>query len=155
MKYCNDFLAEENYEKLIVGEEGVTYQMEDGKYMPILPEFDKLNKGRWFYPTNVAERYTSLFSARAHKELEMGELWDDINAQCGEYSYVPIENYAPVMDSEVEALKQSLSEWTEEKVIKMIIDEAELAKYDSYVEEWKKRGGDKLTEAYNEWYQNR
>ncbi|HJA31697.1 MAG TPA: extracellular solute-binding protein [Candidatus Eisenbergiella pullicola] len=155
VKYCNDFLAEENYTKLIVGEEGVSYTIEDGKYMPILPEFDKFNKGRWFYPTNVGERYTPLFSARAHKEVEMGELWDDINAKCGEYSYDPIMNYAPTMDSETEALKQSLSEWTKEKVIKMIIDPAELENFDSFVAEWKERGGDQLTQAYNEWYQNR
>lgn len=155
VKYCNDFLEEENYTKLIVGEEGVSYKIEDGKYMPILPEFDKFNKGRWFYPTNVGERYTPLFSARAHKEAEMGELWDDINAKCGEYSYDPILNYAPTMDSETEALKQSLSEWTKEKVIKMIIDPAELENFDSFVAEWKERGGDQLTLAYNEWYQNR
>ena len=155
VKYCNDFLEEENYTKLIVGEEGVSYKIEDGKYMPILPEFDKFNKGRWFYPTNVGERYTPLFSARAHKEAEMGELWDDINAKCGGYSYDPILNYAPTMDSETEALKQSLSEWTKEKVIKMIIDPAELENFDSFVAEWKERGGDQLTLAYNEWYQNR
>lgn len=155
VKYCNDFLAKENYEKLIVGEEGVSFQMEDGKYMPILPEFDKFNKGRWFYPTNVGERYTELFSARAHKEKEMGELWDDINEKCGQYSYDPVLNYAPTLDNEIEAVKQSLKEWTKEKVIKMIIDEKELENFDSYVAEWKEKGGDRLTEAYNEWYQNR
>ena len=64
-------------------------------------------------------------------------------------------NYAPTMDSETEALKQSLSEWTKEKVIKMIIDPAELENFDSFVAEWKERGGDQLTQAYNEWYQNR
>lgn len=155
VKYCNDFLAEENYEKLIVGEEGVSFQIEDGKYIPILPEFDKFNKGRWFYPTNVTEKYTALFSARAHKEKEMGELWDDINAKCGQYSYDPILNYAPAMDAEIEGVKQSLKEWTKEKVIKMIIDDGELENFDSYVAEWKQRGGDRLTEAYNDWYQNR
>lgn len=155
VKYCNDFLAEENYEKLIVGEEGVSFRIEDGKYIPILPEFDKFNKGRWFYPTNVTEKYTALFSARAHKEQEMGELWDDINAKCGQYSYDPILNYAPAMDAETEALKQSLKEWTKEKVIKMIIDGGELENFDGYVAEWKERGGDRLTEAYNDWYRNR
>lgn len=155
VKYCNDFLAEENYEKLIVGEEGVSFQIEDGKYIPILPEFDKFNKGRWFYPTNVTEKYTALFSARAHKEKEMGELWDDINAKCGQYSYDPILNYAPAMDAEIEGVKQSLTEWTKEKVIKMIIDDGELENFDSYVAEWKQRGGDRLTKAYNDWYQNR
>lgn len=155
VKYCNDFLLEENYEKLIIGEEGVSFRIEDGKYIPILPEFDKFNKGRWFYPTNVTEKYTVLFSARAHKEEEMGYLWDDINAKCGQYSYDPILNYAPAMDSETESLKQSLSEWTKEKVIKMIIDEKELENFDNYVAEWKEKGGDRLTEAYNNWYQNR
>lgn len=155
VKYCNDFLEEANYEKLILGEKDVTYKIEDGKYLPILPEFDQMNKGRWFYPTNVGERYTELFSARAHKEQEMGELWDDINAKCGDYSYEYILNYAPAMDNETEALKQSLTEWTKEKVIKMIIDEKELEGFDRFVEEWKEKGGDKLTASYNEWYKNR
>ena len=154
IKYCNDFLDPANYTTLILGTENETYKMEDGKYMPILPGFDIMNKGRWFYPTNVGEMYTPLFSARAHKEDEMGELWDDINAKAGDNSYEYILNYSPTLP-EIEELKQKLTEQTKEKIIKMIIDENELKNFDDFVAEWKSKGGDQLTEAYNEWYTNR
>ncbi|MBO9610140.1 MAG: extracellular solute-binding protein [Paenibacillaceae bacterium] len=45
VRYANAFLDPNNYKKLILGEEGVTYKVEGGKYYPVFPAFDKLNKG--------------------------------------------------------------------------------------------------------------
>ncbi|WP_276356543.1 extracellular solute-binding protein [Cohnella caldifontis] len=152
VKYANAFLDEKNYTKLILGEENVTYKVEDGKYYPIFPEFNKLNKGRWFYPVNDSDVYTPLFGARARKEKEMGEMWDDINAKSASSMYTPIVNLAPVVEAE-QKNGQTLRTLTHEKLIKMMLDAGELAKFDQFSSEWKQKGGTELTRQYNEWYQ--
>lgn len=135
----------------MLGEENETYTVKDGSYYPILPEFDKLNKGRWFYPTNSQELYTPLFSARAHKETEMGELYDDITAKCMSFNYNRLNNILPILP-EAEKYESKLSALAEEKMMKMILDQGELDKFDEFVAQWKAEGGDELTNAYNAWY---
>ena len=149
--YCNAFLDDENYLSIVLGEENETYTVKDGSYYPILPEFDKLNKGRWFYPTNSQELYTPLFSARAHKETEMGELYDDITAKCMPFNYNRLNNILPILP-EAEKYESKLSALAEEKMMKMILDQGELDKFDEFVAQWKAEGGDELTNAYNAWY---
>lgn len=151
VKYCNAFLDDENYLSIVLGEENETYTVKDGSYYPILPESDKLNKGRWFYPTNSQELYTPLFSARAHKETEMGELYDDITAKCMSFNYNRLNNILPILP-EAEKYESKLSALAEEKMMKMILDQGELDKFDEFVAQWKAEGGDELTNAYNAWY---
>ena len=37
-------------------------------------------------------------------------------------------------------------------MMKMILDQGELDKFDEFVAQWKAEGGDELTNAYNAWY---
>ena len=154
IQYCNAFLAEENYTRLVVGEENESYKIEDGKYVPVFPGFDKLNKGRWFIPVNSAELYTPLFSARAHKEKEMGELYDDLQAHYAPVGSTEILLQAPMLP-ENEKYGQKLKSYAEESMIKMVIDANELNNFDAFVAKWKADGGDELTQAYNNWYQSK
>ena len=132
----------------MLGEENETYTVKDGSYYPILPEFDKLNKGRWFYPTNSQELYTPLFSARAHKETEMGELYDDITAKCMSFNYNRLNNILPILP-EAEKYESKLSALAEEKMMKMILDQGELDKFDEFVTQWKAEGRRELTADAN------
>ncbi len=153
VKYCNDFLDDEHYMRLILGDEGVHYEIKDGVIYPIFPAFDDMNKGRWFYPTNDGEKYTPLFSARAHKEEEMGIMWDDLNAKGEPYKYVEITRFAPLLPEYTE-YSNTLINMARESLMKMVIDEAELANYDAFVEDWFNKGGRELADAMNEWYQS-
>ncbi|MBB6734790.1 extracellular solute-binding protein [Cohnella zeiphila] len=152
VQYANAFLDPANYTKLILGDENVTYKVEDGKYYPIFPAFDKLNKGRWFYPVNESKMYTPLFGARARKEPEMAALWDDINAKADSYVYTPVVNQAPVVQAEQD-FGQQLRTFSHEQLIKMMLDDSSLAKFDDFVKQWKEKGGQALADQYNEWYQ--
>lgn len=154
VKYCNDFLSDEHYTRMILGDEGVHYEVRDGSYYPIFPAFDDMNKGRWFYPTNDGEKYTPLFAARAHKEQEMGEMWDDLNAKGGEYKYTEISRFSPMLPEYTE-YSSALTAMSRENLMKMVIDNAELAKYDEYAANWFEKGGRELADAMNAWYQSR
>jgi putative aldouronate transport system substrate-binding protein len=154
VQYADAFLDPNNYSKLILGEEGSTYKKENGKYYPILPEFDKLNKGRFFYPVNESNMYTPLFGARARKEKEMGEMWDDINEKNSKFAYGDIVNFTPMMPA-VEKYATSLDVLVKERLIKMVLDKNELGKFDVLVKEWKEKGGDAITADYNNWYKTR
>jgi putative aldouronate transport system substrate-binding protein len=153
VQFADAFLAPAHYTRLILGEENVSYKIEDGKYYPIFPEFNQFNKGRWFYPVNESSKYTPLFGARARKEPEMAMLWDDINAKSDGFMYTPVVNLAPVVEAE-QKYGQPLRSFSHERLIKMLLDEKELAKFDEFVQEWKNKGGRELTEQYNAWYQS-
>jgi putative aldouronate transport system substrate-binding protein len=150
VKFCNAFMDPMYYKTIILGEEGVHHEFRDGGYYPLFPAFNDLNKGRWFYPVNAASLYLPLFAARAHKEERMGNQYDEINA-FAEFKYVPPERFAPILPEQIE-YGQRLANYVTENVVKMVVDASELAKYDRFVAEWKSRGGDELTAAYNGWY---
>ncbi len=151
VKYANAFLDPANYSRLILGEENVSYKIEDGKYYPIFPEFDKFNKGRFFYPVNESEMYTPLFGARARKEKEMGEMWDDVTAKNNSLSYSDIVNFAPMMPA-LEKHGSELDVLVKDRMIKMVLDDSELAKLDELVKEWGEKGGTAIVDEYNAWY---
>lgn len=153
VKYCNDFLSDEHYMRLILGDEGTHYEIKDGVIYPLFPGFNAMNKGRWFYPTNDGAKYTPLFSVRAHKELEMGIMWDDLNAQGEAYKYVEINRFAPLLPEYVK-YSNTLINMARETLMKMVIDANELARYDDFVADWFAKGGRELADAMNVWYQS-
>lgn len=154
VKYCNDFLNSDHYTRLILGDEGVHYEVKDGGYYPIFPAFNDMNKGRWFYPTNDGAKYTPLFACRAHKELEMGQMWDDLNNKGDAYKYVEISRFSPML-SEFTEYSAALTAMSRENLMKMVIDPAEMAKYDTFVADWFAKGGRALADAMNAWYVSR
>ncbi|WP_127582481.1 extracellular solute-binding protein [Paenibacillus koleovorans] len=154
VKYANAFLDPANYTKLILGEEGVTFKVENGQYYPIFPAFNDLNKGRWFYPVNESKLYTPLFAARARKEKEMGQLWDDVTNKSSKFMYSDITNFAPMMPS-VEKYGNQLDILVKDRLVKMVLDAKELDKLDALVNEWKEKGGQAVMTEYNNWYKNR
>ena len=151
IKYANAFLDPKVYSKIVLGEENVSYKIENSKYYPIFPEFDKFNKGRFFYPVNEAKVYTPLFGARARKEKEMGLMWDDITTKNNPVSYADIVNFAPMMPS-VEKYGTQLDVMVKDRLMKMTLDKNELGKLDQLVKEWKEKGGDAVTADFNNWY---
>ncbi len=153
VKFANDFLNPANYTTLVLGEEGVHYKVVNGAYFPLLPAFNELNKGRWYYPVNAAQVYVPLFTARAHKEATMGAMFDDLNS-LKPYAYQQVTDFAPNLP-EIEEYGRVLQAFVEENLMRMVIDAGALSGYDAFVAEWKARGGDELTAAYNRWYQNR
>ena len=153
IKYANAFLDEKNFTPLVLGTEGVHYEIKDGGYYPILPAFDDMNKGRWFYPVIATDLYTPLFAARAHKEESMGYMYDNINAFVKEYGYIEWKNLAPIFD-EQQKYGSTLDAMERDNLVKMIIDKNELNKFDEFVSQWLDAGGRELAAAFDEWYQS-
>ena len=154
VKFANAFIDPKNYTKMVIGDEGVTYKIDNGKYMPIFPAFDDLNMARWFFPVNEGKIYTPLFTARAWKVKEQGEMWEDINDKCMKYGYLDPMTFSPLLPENAKYSKP-LATLASEKLMKMVLDDKELAKYDDFVKEYKAKGGDELTKAYNEWFKNK
>lgn len=152
VQFCIDFMDDAHYTRLILGDEGVHYEVRDGSFYPIFPAFNDMNKGRWFYPTNVGEKYTPLFAVRAHKEESMGYLWDDINRFREDYGYLEVTRTAPLLPAYSENIG-TLTSLSQEYLIKAILDENELANYDAFVQTWLDNGGAAWTKELNDWYQ--
>ncbi len=153
VQYCVDFMDDAHYTRLILGDEGVHYEVKNGTYYPIFPAFNDMNKGRWFYPTNVGAKYTPMFAVRAHKEESMGILWDDLNRWREQYGYLAINRTAPLLPAYSENIG-TLNSLSYEYLIKAILSADELANYDTFVETWMASGGAAWTEQINEWYKN-
>ena len=153
VKFANDFMNPAYYKDIILGEEGVHHELRDGKYWPIFPAFNDLNKGRWFYPANATEIYFPIFHARAHKEAQMGSQYDMLQ-EFLEYAYGDIYRLTPILP-EITEYGQPLQAFAVENMMRMVIDEGALSDFDNFVAEWKRRGGDELTQALNDWYSSR
>lgn len=102
-KYAIDYLnilsSTENFIRVYIGEEGVSYQVEDGEYYPIFGTDgdgsfnDYTNSDKFAGFGDVSERFT-LWQARARKTTEMADAYEDMNSNYDnvEFQY-NIENY--------------------------------------------------------------
>ena len=151
VNYCVGFMDDAHYTRLILGDKGVHYEVKDGTYYPIFPAFNEMNKGRWFYPTNVGEKYTPLFAVRAHKEESMGYLWDNLNEYKAAHGYLEISHLCPLLKEYSDNIG-TLTSLSYEYLIKMVLSADELAQYDSFVERWMAAGGESWINAMNQWY---
>ena len=149
--YCIGFMDDAHYTRLILGDLDVHYSVDSGTYYPIFPAFDEMNKGRWFYPTNVGAKYTPLFAVRAHKELSMGILWDRLNAFKETQCYLDLSKYCPLLPA-YSTYYSALTSLSNEYLIRMILDENELDGYDEFVASWMASGGQAWTDEMNQWY---
>lgn len=153
IKYANAFVAEENYSKLVIGDENVHWEEKDGKRVPIMPAFNDMNMARWFFPANETSIYTPIFGVRAWKVKEMGEMWDQTTTLGKDTGYLDPLAYAPALE-DVLKIEKKVLDYANEQLINFIIDPTiPESNYEKIVEEFMKMGGDQYVKAYKDWFQ--
>ncbi|GIN71590.1 lipoprotein LipO [Bacillus sp. J14TS2] len=146
-----NFMIGEGYETLKFGFEDDVYTMEDGK---MVTDFEKHNNH--LYRLTLAETIEpdnlDLVKLRLDSLGEEFHLYDNLqkikeNAIYDEFLGTPTESMGK--------FNAKLNKLEAEVFTKIVMGEAPLDKFDQFVDEWKKEGGDQITKEVNDWYSNK
>lgn len=146
-----NFMIGEGYETLKFGFEDDVYKMEDGK---MITDFEKHNNH--IYRLTLAETIEpdnlDLVKLRLDSLGEEFNLYDNLqkimeHAIYDEFLGTPTESMGK--------FNAKLNKLEDEVFTKIVMGEAPLDQFDQFVEEWKKEGGDQITEEVNDWYSNK
>ena len=150
VKYANEFVK--NYENLMIGAEGETFEVVDGVRKPILPAFNEQRGDTfWYQPVSIGEVEYPLWLMRVYKLESMGQAYSDLmTANEGLQKVNPIANALNLPVTNTNAAQLNELELT--YVLKIIVGELPLEAVDTLVEEWNANGGAASTEEVNAWY---
>lgn len=153
MIFLNSISQMDNFKKIYIGEENVSYEMVDGKYYPLFPEFTNYSNSNEFVGAPVASEQAKMWEARARKTPEMAEAFDQMNANANDKNYYfSPEAYAGSLPAMTEYYA-SLQSTIKDIVIKGIVEGADAqAVVDEAIEAWERDGGLECEQAMQEWY---
>lgn len=154
LSYIDAYLESEAFESMIHGEEGVDFIVEDNKRIPT----DTFNEARGnlfaFFPLQDGDAYHPLWMMRTRKLPEYTAVFEDILKASEDYQESGVLAYSPAFDSISQEVK-IVNEYASQEATKFIAGARSLDEFDTFVEEMKYKGADKIVEAYNEWYTNK
>ena len=150
--WYNEISKPENFRRIYIGEENVSYELKDGKYYPIFPAFnDYVNSDKFTGSIEYGERMAE-WGARARKTLEMAEAFEQMNAHIDEYDfYVSCEGFVsdPVLNEYMPALNTAINDL----LIKGIVEGSDAeAVVEEILQTWEREGGPECEEAIQKWY---
>ena len=150
VKYANEFVK--NYENLMIGTEGVTYEVVDGIRKPILPTFNELRGDTfWYQPVSIGDVEYPLWLMRVYKLESMGQAYSDLMTANENLQKInPIANALNLPVTNTNAA--SLQDLELTYVLKIIVGELPLDAVDTLIDEWNAKGGAASTEEINAWY---
>ncbi|TLS51804.1 extracellular solute-binding protein [Paenibacillus antri] len=153
MDYMNLRADPDIFLSTYLGEEGTHFEINNGKYFPILPAFDELKNSKQFTGAPKAGSEYKLWQARARKTPEMAASFEQMNANVTkDWIHIDYTGYATSL-AEAQKYQTSLNNMETEFLVKAVVETGDLKKaYDDFVAEYDKQGGTELTAAINKWY---
>ncbi len=150
VKFANAFAK--NYEYLLIGEEGVHWNWEDGKRVPVLPIFNEERGDTFFYqPVMSGTIEYPLWLVRVNKVPYQGQAYAGcMKATDGQVVVNPlafalnlptVSKYGPTLEKTIN-----------DTVLRIVVGDLPLEAMDDLVKTWKAEGGDLCTEEVNAWY---
>jgi len=147
-------LAPENFTFLTLGEEGVTFTVEEGnKYRPIMPIFTEKRGNAYVYLNGFDEKiYPDMWLARIWRDPNLGEAFEMLNSQYDKYAVKPALAYLPPLPADGK-YGQSLNAFVEDTFTQYIMGVKPLEDYDDFLNQWDNQGGLEIIKERDEWYQ--
>lgn len=158
MHFLNLITIPENFERIYVGEEGVSFSLEDGKYFPIFEGDDSVNfnaytnSDKMTGPPDPALAF-KMWQARARKTPEMAAAYEQMNARVDEYDVrYNIEAYGK-SSPKVQEYNTALATAFSDAFLKAIVEntDAETAIAEMQAA-WDAEGGLEMEAAMQEFY---
>lgn len=155
VKYVNEFIKPENYQRLIIGEEGIHWQWDGDLRVPINPAFnDERGNMFWYEPIRIGEVYYPLWLTRVNKIKGMGIAYAETQEVIGDVVEPnPIGNATQLSVTSQNA--SSLRQFAGDEVLKFILGARDLDEYDAFLNRFMTEGGLASKEEINDWYQSR
>lgn len=152
MQYLDAKLEKDNFTQLSIGKEGETFNLVDGKYIPINPLFTEQRNNAFWYLNGVDEyRYPDMWLARLHRNPYLLEAYEQMEEVAGEYKMINITSLMPPLEG-VSRNIQALTQMEEDYFIQVLLGEASLDNFDQFITNWRNSGGDEMVQTVNEWY---
>ena len=151
IKWYDAKLQEDTHKYIAIGQEGTHYNIKDGKYLPILPAFEKDRNNSSWYLTGIDEqKYPIYWQARVRKNEYQSAAFDQIMKPIATAGKTDPLAWAPVMNS-VSKYNTSLSTLEKDTYVKIIAGEGTKG-YDEYLKNWNTSGGEEVKKEVNDWY---
>ncbi|GIP31603.1 extracellular solute-binding protein [Paenibacillus sp. J2TS4] len=146
-----NFIAGEGHKTLKLGFENEVWIKRDGKMISNFAEHDR-QKYRGIYGALCDTVELDVSKDRLDSLGEHFHLWDNIekvhaNLIKNQFESAP----TPAMGK----YNTKLQQLQDETFTKIVVGTLPLDEFDSFVERWKREGGNEITEEVNEWYKNK
>lgn len=153
MIFLNSISRMDHFERIYLGEEGKSFEIVDGNYYPLFPDFNEYANSNEFVGVPVATIQAKMWEARARKTPEMAEAFDQMNAHANEKNYYfSPESYAGSLPAMAEYYA-SLQSAIKDIVIKGIVEGADAeAVVEEAIETWERDGGLECEAQMQAWY---
>ena len=154
INWIDSKLDPDNFKEMVIGEEDnhFTYKASDDTYHPAA-NFNEKNNSSWFLTGTIETDYQKYWQARVRKNEDMYASWSQINEDADIYGVYDPLAYAPSIE-EYSDYANTLANKTLAFAIPFIFTN-DGDSFSDFVEEWKNAGGEELSEALNNWYQNK
>lgn len=153
MIWFNTISDVKNFEKIYIGEEGVTYKIKNGSYYPIFPAFKDFTNSDKFTGVIPVDNAFQMWQARVRKTDAMSEMYDQMNSRINEYT---IKNYYESYASSIAAVqnnKAALDTLVNDSLIQAIVSgEDPQTAINNIIADWDKNGGTEYEKAMETWY---
>ncbi len=153
INYLNILSDPEVFREIYIGEEGVSYEVIDGKYFPLFPAFDEFQNSDKFVAVTEQNIGFEMWQARARKTPEMAETYEQMNGNMEQYNWMAFgEKYAFSQDV-VQENRTSLNTYVADNMLKAIVEGTDpQTAINEMITEWDATGGLEYEAAMQEWY---
>lgn len=144
----------ETFKTIYIGKEGVSYEVKDGNYYPIFPEFSNYTNSDKFVGIFPPGKTFKLWQARARKTEAMAELYEQMNSRIDEYDIkFYYESYAASLEA-VQNNEMALDTMVNDSLIQAIVSgEDPQTAINNIIAKWEEMGGIEYEEAMKAWYE--
>lgn len=152
IKWVNATLDPEVFKGFYLGEEGVTYNDQNGQYIPIQPAFLDQKAYAFDYFSLLDERVLKdYYMCRIRKSDTMASVWLFINQDSHkQYSVLDPLSVAPSLPNY--SGNYTTANMKAAEVIKIIIGENDVSYLNNIIQSFKNNGGDAIVKEVNDWY---
>jgi putative aldouronate transport system substrate-binding protein len=148
IKWMNAKLEPKNFKTITIGEEGKLHTVQDGKYVPILPQFfeQKANATSFLTGTD-SKAYAQYWQARLKKDPRIFDTFQKLQQMGTGKGKVDVMGLATTISYD-----QALAKDTEDFLVKVIVGAEPVSAVDDFSKKWLSRGGDQIIKDVNTWY---
>ena len=152
--YFNMLSDTNNYRRVYIGVENVSYEVKDGNYYPIFPAFNDYLNADMFVGVQSPGELFKMWQARARKTEAMAAIHKQMNARISKYD---IKYFYTSYASSLEAVQKNetaLGTMVNDSLIQAIATgENPQTAINNIIAKWEKTGGLEYEAAMQKWYQ--
>jgi len=152
IKFMDLKMQKDNFTFLTLGEQGVTFNEENGVYSPIMPIFTEKRGSAYFFLNGIREvEYADMWLARLRRTPTLFEAFNAINKDFDKYAKVNPIAFMPPIEA-VGKNSPSLTQMENDFFLQVLLSGQKIEDFDKFLAKWDSSGGSDVIKAINDWY---